>query len=175
MRSSIRIARRSLLGFWAAVWTCALCGFGARADSQTGTTGVSTLVMITAKSLGVSDISTGLLRHVYGGNHALLGGRRLIPLNYAPESALRRRFDRVVLELEPAEIGRYWIDRRIRGQGPAPRTLPNPEVAKAVVTRLPGAICYIPVEQLDGTVAALSVDGKPFNDSGYLLSSKHQP
>ena len=172
MRARIRISRRSLLGAWAAVCACVLCGFGARADTPTPAATPPTLVLITAKSLGVSDISSALLRHVYGGNHALLGGRRLIPLNYAPESPLRRRFDHIVLELEPSEVGRYWIDRRIRGQGLAPRTLPSPEVARVVVTRLPGSICYVPAELLDGTVAALSIDGKPYTDASYLLSSK---
>jgi hypothetical protein len=106
---------------------------------------------------------------VFRGDPTELNGRRLTPFNYAPESPLRRSFDLLALGMSTGEVGRYWIDRRIRGQGLAPRTVPSPAMARAVVARLPGAISYITSKELDTTVRAVSIDGKSHTDRDYPL------
>jgi hypothetical protein len=75
----------------------------------------------------------------------------------------------VVLQMAPPSVSAYWIDRRIRGQGLPPRTVPTPQLMKAVVAKLPGAIGYIAIDQLDDAVQALLIDGKAPSDPRYPL------
>ena len=150
------------------LWSISGLAAGVSADVRTGTT----FVIIAGKDTELSDLSLGVLRRAYDGDPTRVDGVRLIPFNYPPEHALRQRFDLLVLELRPSEIGRYWIDRRIRGEGYPPRTLPRPDVLKAVVARLRGAIGYLPSEQLDASVRALTIDGQPHTAPAYPLRYK---
>jgi len=127
------------------------------------------IVVVAGHGAGLTDLSLGMLRRAYDGDPTRAAGIRLIPFNYPPDNLLRQRFDWRVLELRPAETGRYWIDRRIRGEGYPPRTVPSAEVLKAVVARLPGAIGYLSLEQLDSSVRALTIDGRSHTDPEYPL------
>lgn len=142
---------------------------GLAAGENANLHGTRTFVVVAGKKAGLSDLSLGALRRAYDGDPTRASGVRLIPFNYPPDNPLRQRFDWLVLELRPAEVGRYWIDRRIRGEGHPPRTLPSAEVLKAVVSRMPGALGYLPSEQLDGSVCALTIDGRSHTDPAYAL------
>ena len=67
------------------------------------------------------------------------------------------------------QVGRYWVDRRIRGQGMPPRTAPSQAIVRRVIPLLPGAIGYLSVDQLDGSVQALTIDGKDHKQPDYPL------
>lgn len=127
------------------------------------------LVVVVSAGSTLKEISHGLLRRVFLGEPAEHGGVRLIPLNYAPGDPLRSAFDRAALGLSPDAVGRYWVDRRIRGQGLPPRTVGSAALMRAVVARLPGAIGYLPREQLGADLRALPIDGITYDDPEYLL------
>lgn len=147
-------------------------GVGRAATGDVGASNPPTLVVIVGKSVPASDISHALLRRVFGGDSGRLGSLALTPFNYAPEHPLRRRFDDLVLAMAPDEVGRYWVDRRVRGLGLPPRTVPSPQTMKGVIARLPGAIGYLDASQVDESVRVLSVDGKSHRDSGYRLIAR---
>jgi len=71
-------------------------------------------------------------------------GSPIVPINAPPGSELRVEFDRVVLRLTPDEVGRFWIDRRVRGLGMPPRHVSEPATIVRVVEKLSGAIAYAP-------------------------------
>lgn len=71
-------------------------------------------------------------------------GSPVIPLSFAAGADARVSFDRVVLRLGPDEVGRFWLDRRIRGLGLPPRQVPSATLMQQVVANLPGAIGYAP-------------------------------
>ncbi len=71
-------------------------------------------------------------------------GAKANPVNLPPRSESRREFDRVVLDMNPDEVSRYWIDRKIRGDGRPPRSLPSPPAVVAVVASIGGAVGYVP-------------------------------
>lgn len=71
-------------------------------------------------------------------------GTPVIPLSFAAGTDARALFDRVVLRLAPDEVGRFWLDRRIRGLGLPPRQVPSASLMQQVVANLPGAIGYAP-------------------------------
>ena len=128
------------------------------------------LVVIVGTSAGMSDISLALLRRTFQGEPAhTKTGKRLVPLNHQLGSKERVFFDRVVLGLEPSQVGQFWIDRRIRDQGVPPRTLPSPDFAVRVVVSYPGAITYVNAHAMPSSVQVLRVDGKLPGEAGYLL------
>lgn len=77
-------------------------------------------------------------------------GTPIVPINAPPGSSLRVEFDRVVLRLSPDEVGRFWIDRRVRGLGLPPRHVSEPATIVRVVEKLNGAIAYAPEELVVG-------------------------
>jgi ABC-type phosphate transport system substrate-binding protein len=71
-------------------------------------------------------------------------GTPVIPLSFTAGSEARVLFDRAVLRLEPDAVGRFWLDRRIRGLGLPPKQVPSAALMQQVVSNLPGAIGYGP-------------------------------
>jgi hypothetical protein len=138
------------------------------ANAQAG--GAVTAAVIISRNSSQTDISLSLLTRVFGGDPTEFGGHRLIPFNYATDNPVRRVLDLVLLGLESDAVSRYWIDRRIRGKGLAPRTVPSAQVMKIVVAQVPGAIGYIPADQVDTSVLVLTIDSKSPGDRGYPLS-----
>jgi hypothetical protein len=132
---------------------------------------VRALVVIIARSTGVTDIKSAKLRSAFQGYPAeYRGGKRLIPFNYPTDSPERIAFDRQLLGLEPSEVGRFWIDKRIRVEGRAPTAVPSADVALRVVAALPGAITYLATEPTLPAVRVLTIDGKRFTDPGYIFA-----
>jgi hypothetical protein len=74
--------------------------------------------------------------------------------------------------MTPDDVGRFWIDRKIRGQSGAPRALPSPLHVAKVVAKFPGAIGYLAVDQLTPDVQPVAVDGVPYTAAGYPIASE---
>jgi hypothetical protein len=72
------------------------------------------------------------------------GGTAVYPFSFPAGSAPRESFDRVVLRLNPEQVGRFWLDRRIRGLGMPPKQVPNGTMMVQIVANLQGAIGYVP-------------------------------
>jgi ABC-type phosphate transport system substrate-binding protein len=96
------------------------------------------------------------------------GHNRFLPINAVPKSPLRTRFDQVVLGMDADEIGRYWVDQRIRGVQ-APRVVPELGLLRAVIAKWPGAIGYLPVSQVGPELRVLAIDGKLPSAVSYAL------
>jgi len=79
-------------------------------------------------------------------------GQAVVCFNLPPGHPLRVEFDRAVLHMEPDEVGRFWIDQRIRGTAKPPRQVEDPQIMLHIVARLPGAIGYVPATLVDGSV-----------------------
>ena len=87
-----------------------------------------TLVMIIAASTRITDLPSNLLRAAFGGLRAEYRGVRLIPFNAPPNTWIRKRSDRALLGLEQAEVGRFWVNERVRDGRMPPRTVPSKEL-----------------------------------------------
>lgn len=127
------------------------------------------IVVIVAADSKLRDISHAMLRRIFLGEPSEYQGVRWVPFNYGPDDALRVSFDDLALRLSKEASGRYWVDRRIRGEGLPPRAIPNQSLLRAVVARLPGAIGYITADNLNGSVRALTVDGIAYDRPNYQL------
>lgn len=128
------------------------------------------LVVIVGAAVPMKDIGLAVLRRAFLGEAAeYASGKRLIPINHAPGTPARDQFDKAVLGLKPEEVGRFWIDRRIRDQPPPPKTVPSVDLAVRIVMSLPGAISYVTQDMVNDKVHALTIDGKAAGQPGYLL------
>jgi hypothetical protein len=70
------------------------------------------------------------------------------------------------------EVGRFWVDRKIRGQGEPPRALPSPAHVVKVVAKFPAAISYIAVDKITPDVKPVKIDGMAYTDPGYALVAR---
>lgn len=129
------------------------------------------LAIVVGRGLGVSSIDSGTLRRVFRGETTELGDIRLIPFNYAAGDPMRILFDQQLLSWSPEQTGRYWVDRRVRGQGRPPHVVPSPTVLLAVVEKLAGAIGYMPEALVTDRVQVLHVDGLGPRDPSYPFDS----
>lgn len=75
-------------------------------------------------------------------------GRALIPLNHALGSPTRIAFESVVLKMSQDEVGRFWIDRKIRGQVGSPKSVAAVAVLRKAVATLPGTLTYLDANDL---------------------------
>ena len=160
--------RRNLTAFWlvaAAIW--ALCF---RASLVGAADGKSRLVVVVADSSQLKDISMHDLKRLYLGEHVSdPDGQKLIPFNHPPGAQERVGFDRVVLDMSPEQVGRYWVDRKIRGQSGPPRSIDSPIMIQRVVTQLRGGIGYVRASDVRADVRVLSVNGKTYKDGDYPI------
>jgi phosphate transport system substrate-binding protein len=125
-------------------------------------------VVVGAKS-GQRSLSLDDLRRIFlnkDTNDA--DGDRFVPLNQRSGNSDRTRFDTQVLNMTPDQVARYWIDQRLRGKR-APATVPSLAMLKRALNELPGAISYLALSDLDSSVRALFIDGRPPTDGGYPI------
>lgn len=121
------------------------------------------MVVIVAAKAPLDAISKDELRLIFQTKRkAWPDGSVAIPFNLPPDNALRKKFDSALLGLEPNEVARYWIDRRIRGGDRPPRVAPSSAMMVRVVSALPGAVGYVEPEAADSSVKVIAtvIDGE---------------
>jgi hypothetical protein len=146
-----------------------LC-FAVLASSRIAAADGKKLVIVVAKGSELTSISRSDLKHCFLGESVSGGGKTLVPFNASIGGAERSAFDRTVLGMSPDDVGQFWVNRKIRGQSSAPRSLSNAHVAK-VVAKFPAAIGYLPADQLTPDLQAVALDGVPYTDARYNVGT----
>ncbi|HEX3760710.1 MAG TPA: hypothetical protein VHW23_18475 [Kofleriaceae bacterium] len=141
---------------------CMVSGALAHADGKK-------LVVVVAKGSSLTNISRDDLKRCYLGEPVSGGGKTLVPFNAANGTPDRTGFDKAVLGMSPEEVGRFWVDRKVRGQSGAPRALPSAAHMAKVAAKFPGAIGYLTEDQLTSDIQAVQVDGVPYTDARYNI------
>jgi hypothetical protein len=128
------------------------------------------IAVIVGAPTHLANISMADLQRVFSSEVVTADdGTRLLPINHPPRTADRVAFDRLVLGRDSDAVGRFWIDRRIRGGSGPPRTVDNVQALRRAVSGLAGAISYLRTSLLTPDVRAVRVDGKLPGDPGYPL------
>lgn len=131
------------------------------------------LVLVVGKGSPINNVTKAELNRLFSADPIKIEGQSVVPFALTPSSAERQGFDLVVLGMGPEEVNKFWIDRRIRGQGNPPKSAPSPEVVAKVVANFPGAMGYLPVGSLTPALKPVAIDGKTYLDPGYLLAQAH--
>ncbi|HMA92753.1 MAG TPA: hypothetical protein VKP30_08710 [Polyangiaceae bacterium] len=126
------------------------------------------LAVVVAKSSPITGLTLNELKRLYLGSVLTgPGGVNVIGVNQAKHSPARTTFERVVLRMSEDELGRYWIDRKIRGNSGPPKSLPSPEYARRAVAGNPTAVTYLRINELGHDVRVIPIDGKLPKAAGY--------
>lgn len=129
------------------------------------------LIIVTQKTNALGDLTLRELKRLYQAEPVKgPDGTPLIPLNRPVGSPARIAFDQLVLKMDPDEVGRYWIDRKIRGQTGAPKAIPSLDLLRRAVASVPGTLTYLSASELTPELKVVTVDGKRPTDAGYPLS-----
>jgi hypothetical protein len=127
-----------------------------------------------AKDSAVNDLSLTELKRLYLGDAMQTpDGKNLIPLNRGTGAIERTGFDDSVLGLSQEQAARYWIDRRIRGQSGAPKSVDPSAVVQRIVSRLGGSIGYVLHREVNDQVKMVRIDGKLPGQAGYAVFAAH--
>jgi hypothetical protein len=138
---------------------------GERSASAAGTR----LLLVTAKTNALLDLDLADLRAAYRGKKVTASGLKLVPFNHPAGSPDRVAFDRIVLGMSPEEVGRFWVDQRIRGGDAPPRTIDSISLLVRVVAALPGALAYVREGFASTELKVLSLEGRSPTDPRYPL------
>ena len=87
----------------------------------------------------------------------------------AQNDRARQAFERLVLKMSPDEAGRFWIDRKIRGQKGAPRAVSPVELLRRVIVSLPNTVTYLNATDVTDDLKVLKVEGQAPQDPSYPL------
>ncbi len=135
-----------------------------------GQSGRYALLVIISSDNPTSDISLNELRRIFRSeNTETPSGKPYFPLNQPARTTNRMHFDEVVLRMTPDQVGRFWIDRKIRGKSGAPRSVNNQALLSKVVAKVPNAISYIEKRYLGAGVKVVKIDGHGPSDGDYPL------
>ena len=130
------------------------------------------LVVVVAKGSKVTNLSRADLKRAFSGDTIVVNGERLVPFNYPAGTPERIAFDRVILGMSAEQVGRFWVDRKIRGESQAPRSLPSALHVTKIVAKFPSAISYVPADQVTADVVAVAIDGVLPTAAGYPIKVK---
>lgn len=147
----------------------ALTALAGAPRTATGERPTRALVVVVAKGSKVKSLTRAELRRCFSAEAVVIADARLIPFNYPPGTPERIAFDRAVLGMSEEEAGRFWVDRKIRGDSPAPRSLPSVLHVTKVVAKFPNAISYVPSDQLTADLVPVAIDGVLPSASSYPI------
>jgi hypothetical protein len=158
--------RNVLIGGATAVTLVLLAPDEAEAEADGG---AEPLAIVSSKRGGVSKLSLHQLKRLYLGDSVQGPSGDLIALNRDAKAPERIGFDGNVLGLSPEAVARYWIDRRIRGQSGAPKSVEPAALIQRVIANLPRAVGYVRLRDLGPNVQVVRIDGRKPGDPGYPI------
>lgn len=130
------------------------------------------LAVVVSAASPITNISLGDLRRTYLGSITRWpDGHRIIPVVLRSETSEQRSLLRRIVQMTDIDYAQHWIGEVFRGRASAPPRVvaSSPEAIRFVAVQR-YAIAVIDAGAIDGTVRALTVDGKMLNADGYPLS-----
>jgi len=129
-----------------------------------------TLAVFVAKDSSVQNLKMSELRRIFtNADDSGFSGTRSIPFNHTARSSDRVGFDQTVLRMNPEEVSRFWIDRKIRGLPGPPRAVDSLSQLLRLVTHTNAGMGYARPNQITNDVRVIRIDGKLPSESGYPL------
>jgi ABC-type phosphate transport system substrate-binding protein len=83
-------------------------------------------------------------------------GSKITALNLPDADGTRKGFDAAVMGLDPDRVARYWVDRKIRGGNPPPKSVGSSGAVVKVVGSKAEAIGYVPSKDVSGNVKVVA-------------------
>lgn len=138
-------------------------GLGAQANPP--------IAIVVHPSTQISDISFTRLRKIFLGEEQYWdGNKRITLLVRAPVAREREIVLKRIYDMSEAQFRQYWIAKLFRAEVAAgPKIVYSTDMAKQLVTALPGAVAFLPASEVGSNVKVLRIDGKLPGEAGYRL------
>ena len=143
-----------------------LSGLAARADDA-----LAIVVNVASKLDNVS--SSELERYFKAEKTKTPDGTKLVIAMHAPGRPEREAALKYIYKMSEDEYTNFFVEATFTGAvSSAPKAFPSPGAVKKFIAATPGAISYLRESDVDATVKAVKVDGKPTSDPAYPLKVK---
>ncbi len=126
------------------------------------------IAIVVNKANSLDNVSLESLKKIYIGKITVFpGGEQIVPAECAN---LRSSFYQRLLDWTPRRVKEQWL-RIVFSGGSAipPVSLKNADDVRNFVSRTSGAICFLKLSDIDGTMKVLAVDALNPLDKGYPL------
>lgn len=159
--------RRGLLSLLSAA--ILLPAFGLEAHGQAGRP--PAVAIVVHPSTPVDNLGFQQLRQIFLGEQQFWSDNSRVTLLVRAPAAIERAviLDRVY-RMNEGQFQQYWIARVFRAQVPSgPKIVYSTEMARELVTAIPGAITFMPAAAVGPDVKVLRIDGLLPGEPGYPL------
>ena len=163
MTTSHRIVRRTLLVGVALAAIVGVQPLAGQADV--------TVAIVVHPATEVDNLSFSELRSIFRGERQFWeDGRRVTLLVRAPVAAERVLVLDLIYEMDEDEFREYWIAKMFRAEIAAgPKLVYSADMARDLVTVIPGAITFVPVADVSSDTRVVRIDGLLPSDPRYAL------
>lgn len=158
-----RHARRSLVG---ALLLGAVTGtFPAPASAQMA------VAIVVHPATEVENLTFDELKSIFRGDRQFWDdGRRVTLLVRAPVAEERQLILDRIYEMDEDQFREFWIGKMFRAEVAAgPKLVYSADMARELVTVIPGAITFVPVSEVSSETKVVRIDGLLPSDEGYPL------
>jgi len=140
--------------------------FGAPVHGQEGS-----VAIVVHPETAVDNLTLDELKRIFRGDRQFWeDGRRVTLLIRAPVAEERRLILERIYEMNEDQFREFWIGKMFRAEVAAgPKLVYSADMARDLVTIIPGAITFVPMSQVAAGTKVLRIDGLLPSDQGYAL------
>ena len=148
-----------------------LCGIPASASADEAADVELTVAIVVHQGTNVEDLSMDQLRRIFLAEQQFWGDKSRITLLVRAPVTFERAFvlDRIY-RMSEQQFRQYWIAKMFRAEIPSgPKIVFSNDMARELVTAIPGSISFMRAADVDNTVQLVKIDGKSPGDTDYPL------
>ncbi len=117
-----------------------------------------------------SGLTAEELKSIYLGRRTEWSdGTTAQPIDQAPSTPGRAEFLDKVVGMTEEKYAEHWVDQRVRGAGSPPKVATSSTAAVKLVSKLRGAVAFVPLSKVTTAVKVVALDGKIPGEQGYPL------
>lgn len=165
--------QRSLrrMGALALPWVLGLAGLATAAGDASAQSSTVAVAIVVHPETQVENLTFQELKAIFRGERQFWDdGRRVTLLMRAPVAAERRLVLDKIYGMDEAGFREYWIGKMFRAEVAAgPKLVYSSDMARDLVTVIPGAITFVPVNEVSSETKVVRIDGKLPSEEGYPL------
>jgi hypothetical protein len=159
------------IGAWVWPWTLCLAALASQPGASAAQTPTVAVAIVVHPETQVENLTFQELKAIFRGERQFWDdGRRVTLLMRAPVAAERRLVLDKIYGMDEAEFREYWIGKMFRAEVAAgPKLVYSSDMARDLVTVIPGAITFVPVNEVSSETKVVRIDGKLPSEEGYPL------
>ncbi len=159
------------IGAWVRPWVLSLSAMTALAGGASAQSTAVAVAIVVHPETQVENLTFQELKAIFRGERQFWDdGRRVTLLMRAPVAAERRLVLDKIYGMDEAEFREYWIGKMFRAEVAAgPKLVYSSDMARDLVTVIPGAITFVPLNEVSSETKVVRIDGKLPSEEGYPL------